>query len=1019
MNLAVYSIQHRTVSLMFTLILLIGGIIAFTGLGRLEDPQFTIKQALVVTQYPGASPLEVEEEVTLPIENVIQSLPYVDFIRSISSAGLSQIEVEMKEKYDGEALAQIWDELRRKVNDLQPYLPPGVNPPRVLDDFGDVFGILLVVTGKDYSYQELEDYVDYLRRELVLIDGVGKVQVSGNQQAQVFVEISRHRLTEMGIPVQRIYQLLAAQNVVSNAGNIRVGREYIRINPTGAYSDVRELEQLIVSNPGAEQQIYLGDVATVTRGFAEVPSHIYRYEGERALSLGISFAKNVNVTVVGKDIAKRLVELEAYRPIGINIAEVYNQPKEVENSVNAFLINLGEAVLIVIGVLLFFMGLRSGILMGLILFITILGTFIGMQLLEVNLQRISLGALIIALGMLVDNAIVVTDGILVGLKRGLTRLEAAKEVVANTQFPLLGATIIAIMAFAPIGLSQDAVGEFVGTLFTVLMVSLFLSWVTAITLTPYFASIFFKEQIASAKAGEEQDDPYKGIIFTIYRFVLRLCLRFRFLFLLLMVGALGTSIYGFTLVKQSFFPSSNTPMFFAHLWLPEGTDIRYTEQKVAEIEKYLKQDEHVTAVTASIGRGADRFMLTYSPEKQYASYAMLLVQVDTKENIDSSLALLSKNLAENFPDVFAKLDRLQIGPGDNAKIQARINGPDPEVLRQLSQQVKEILYSNPYATNIRDDWREPVKIIRPQFEETWARRVGISKQDVDEALRLNFSGLSIGLYREGVDLLPIILRPPKEERDEVNSLNEIQIWSSVYQRYVPISQVVSGFETVWEDALVVRRDRKRTITIMADPDHRGHINADQLFKQIRPKIEAITLPEGYQFEWGGEYESATDAQASLFRSLPMGYLFMFMITVFLFDTLRQPLVIWATVPLAIIGVTTGMLVMNAEFGFMSLLGFLSLSGMLLKNGIVLVEQIKLEQEQGKEAYDAVFHASVSRVIAVFMAAITTILGLIPLLFDAFYNSMAVVIMFGLGFATVLTLLVIPVLYTVVYGIKVK
>ena len=463
MNLAAYSIQHRTISLMFTLILLIGGVIAFMGLGRLEDPQFTIKQALVMTQYPGASPLEVEEEVTLPIENAIQSLPYVDNIRSISSAGLSQIDVEMKNMYDGEALRQIWDELRRKINDLQPYLPPNVNTPRVLDDFGDVFGILLVVTGSDYTYQELEDYVDYLRRELVLVDGVGKVQVTGNQQPQVFVEISRHRMTELGIPVQRLYQLLNAQNVVSNAGSIRVDREYIRINPTGAYTNVKELEKLVVSNQGSSQQIYLGDVATVSRGFAEVPSHIYRYQGERALSVGISFAQDVNVTVVGAAIKKRLAELESYRPIGINISEVYNQPKEVENSVNAFLVNLGEAVLIVIGVLLIFMGLRSGILMGLILFLTILGTFIGMELLNINLQRISLGALIIALGMLVDNAIVVTDGILVGLKRGLSKLEAAKQVVANTQFPLLGATVIAIMAFAPIGLSQDDVGEFVGS----------------------------------------------------------------------------------------------------------------------------------------------------------------------------------------------------------------------------------------------------------------------------------------------------------------------------------------------------------------------------------------------------------------------------------------------------------------------------------------------------------------------------------------------------------------------------
>jgi len=1016
MNPAVYAIQHRTISLMFTLVLLIGGVVSFLELGRLEDPQFTIKQAMLITNYPGASPLEVEEEVTLPLENAIQNLPYVKHIRSISSAGLSQIEVEMKEIYSGGELAQIWDELRRKINDLQPYLPPNVDTPQIFDDFGDVFGILLTITGKDYSYQELEDYADYLRRELVLVEGVGKVQLTGNQQAQVFVEISRYRLSELGIPIQRLYQLLEAQNVVSNAGHIRVGREYIRVNPTGAYHDVKELEQLVISNPGSEQQIYLGDVAKVSRGFAEVPQHLYRYQGEAALALGISFAKDVNVTVVGEKIKQRLLELETYRPLGIDIHEVYNQPKEVENSVNDFLINLGSAIAIVIGVLLLFMGPRSGILMGLILLLTIMGTLIGMYVLGINLQRISLGALIIALGMLVDNAIVITDGILVGLKRGLSRLEAAKSIVSHTQFPLLGATIIAITAFAPIGLSQDEVGEFVGSLFTVLFISLLLSWVMAITLTPYFASLFFKENTSN---DEDKKDPYEGVLFNIYRFVLRLCLKFRFSFMFLMIIALFASIYGFGFVKQSFFPPSNTPMFLAHLWLPQGTDIRYTEQKVAEIESYLKQDEHVTAVTASIGRGADRFMLTYAPEKQYAAYAILLVEIDHQENIDDSLSRLHQQIQDNFPDVFAKLDRLQIGPGVAAKIQARISGPDPAVLRQLSKQIKDILHENPYATNIRDDWREAVKIVRPQFEEAWARRVGISKQDVDEALRLNFSGLSIGLYREGADLLPIILRPPQAERDAVDSLHEIQIWSSVYQRYVPISQVVSGFETVWEDALIMRRDRKRTMTIMADPDHRGELNADQLFKQVRPLVEAIELPTGYTLEWGGEYESSRDAQASIFSSLPLGYLFMFIITVFLFDAFRQPLVIWATVPLAIIGVTIGMLVMNAEFGFMSLLGFLSLSGMLLKNGIVLVEQIKLEQDQGKEPYDAVFHASVSRVIAVLMAAITTVLGLIPLLFDAFYNSMAVVIMFGLGFATVLTLLVIPVLYTFAYGIKTK
>lgn len=459
MDVAQYFIKNKTSSWLVTLILLIGGTLAYFGLGRLEDPQFTLKQALIITSYPGASPLQVEEEVSYPIENAIQQLPYVDHVTSISTSGTSQIMVEMKGIYRAKELKQIWDELRRKVNDLKPQLPPGVQTPVVNDDFGDVYGMLYAVTGDGYSDEEIRDYVDFLRRELVLVDGVGKVSVSGRQQEQVVVEISRSRLASLGIPPTQIASLLQTQNVVSNAGALRVGPDRIRIHPTGEFQSVQELEQLIISNPAAKELIYLGDVAKVYKDVQEVPSQILKFDGKNTLTLGVSFSQGVNVVDVGALVTARLKELDYARPVGMDINTIYNQPAEVEASVGGFVLNLVESVAIVIVVLLVFMGLRSGFLIGLILLLTVLGTFIFMQQMQIELQRVSLGALIIALGMLVDNAIVITEGILIGMQRRLSISESASAIVKQTKWPLLGATVIAITAFAPIGLSSDATGN--------------------------------------------------------------------------------------------------------------------------------------------------------------------------------------------------------------------------------------------------------------------------------------------------------------------------------------------------------------------------------------------------------------------------------------------------------------------------------------------------------------------------------------------------------------------------------
>ncbi|HDM8042192.1 TPA: efflux RND transporter permease subunit VmeI [Vibrio campbellii] len=1016
-GIAAYFIRNRVISWMVSLIFLIGGASAFFGLGRLEDPAFTIKDAMVVTSYPGATPQQVEEEVTYPLEKAIQQLTYVDEVNSISSRGLSQITVTMKNNYGPDDLPQIWDELRRKVNDLKGSLPPGVNEPSVIDDFGDVYGILLAVTGDGYSYKELLDYVDYLRRELELVDGVSKVSVSGQQQEQVFIEISMKKLSSLGLSPNTVFNLLSTQNVVSDAGAIRIGDEYIRIQPTGEFQSVDELGDLLLTESGAQGLIFLKDVAEIKRGYVDVPTNIINYNGQLALNLGVSFAQGVNVVEVGKAFDRRVAELKYQQPVGVEISEIYNQPKEVNKSVSGFVISLAQAVGIVIVVLLFFMGLRSGLLIGLILLLTVLGTFIFMKYLAIDLQRISLGALVIALGMLVDNAIVVVEGILIGTQKGRTRLQAATDIVTQTKWPLLGATVIAVTAFAPIGLSEDSTGEYCGTLFTVLLISLMLSWFTAISLTPFFADIFFKGQKIKSDEGED-NNPYNGIVFVMYKKFLSFCMRRAWFTVVVLVAGLAASVYGFTYVKQAFFPSSTTPIFQLDVWLPEGTDIRATNDTLKELEGWLAEQDHVDHITTTAGKGLQRFMLTYAPEKSYAAYGEVTTRVENYEALAPLMDRFREHIKTNYPEINYKLKQIELGPAGGAKIEARIIGSDPTVLRTIAAQVMDVMYADPGATNIRHDWRERTQVLEPQFNESQARRYGITKSDVDDFLSMSFSGMTIGLYRDGTTLMPIVARLPEDERIDIRNIEGMKIWSPAQSEFIPLQQVTMGYDMRWEDPIIVRKNRKRMLTVMADPDILGEETAATLQKRLQPAIEAIEMPPGYSLEWGGEYESSGKAKASLFSTMPMGYLFMFLITIFLFNSIKEPLIVWLTVPLALIGVTTGLLALNTPFGFMALLGFLSLSGMVLKNGIVLLDQIEIEMQSGKEAYDAVVDAAVSRVRPVCMAAITTILGMIPLLPDIFFKPMAVTIMFGLGFATVLTLIVVPVLYRLFHRVAV-
>ena len=633
-------------------------------------------------------------------------------------------------------------------------------------------------------------------------------------------------------------------------------------------------------------------------------------------------------------------------------------------------------------------------------------------MLGIELQRISLGALIIALGMLVDNAIVIAEGMLVRIKGGMSALQAAGETVGKSIWALLGGTIIGIIAFSAIGLSQDATGEFVRSLFFVILISLMLSWLTAVSTTPLFCALFIKPD---QKVDTEEKDPYGGAIFQGYRRFVAMAIRHRWLTMGIVVTLFGASVVGFGYVKQAFFPDSNTPMFFIDVWEIEGTDIRDTMADTLEISKFLRQQEGVVKTTSVIGGGDLRFSLVYEPKERSPAYAQVIVQTERLDQIPEIWKKAEAYMAQ-MPQLDPIIKPMRIGPGRDGKIEARFHGHDPKTLRDLAEQAKAIFRTDPNTKEVRDDWRQPVKLIRPLFNEQVGRQLGITREQLGAALKAAFEGKQMGLYRDGIRLLPIIIRSPAVQREDIASIQDIQVWSPVLKRAVPVAQVVNGFETVWENTVIRSKNRMQTIIASANPQVGL---TTPLFNRLRPQIEAMELPPGYSLSWGGDYEDSSRAQAGLARSLPSGFLLMILATILLFGKVKQPLIIWLTVPLAAIGITVGLLLMRGAFDFMAILGALSLVGLLIKNAIVLIEEIDQQIEGGKESLEAILDSAVSRMRPVMMAASTTILGMIPLLQDVFFVNMSITVMFGLGFASILTLVVVPVLYAIFFRVTAK
>ena len=1031
MSLTQIAVDKKPVTYFILLLVVIAGVAAFFALGQLEDPEFTVKTGVVVTPYPGASPQEVELEVTDRIEQRVQEMKQVKWIKSRSKAGQSMIKVEMLPKYTGERLQQVWDELRRKVREVEGSLPPGAGRPKVHDDYGDVFGFQLALVGDGFSYAEMERYAKDIRKELSVVKGVARVDLWGAQPKAVYVEVAETQLSQLGLSEGSIERTVESQNLVVDSGALDVQNKRFRIQTTGEFASPRDIGDLnvratlidqlgnLMADEGQTRQkqrsaelITIGDIGTVVPGYQDPPSNLMRYNGRPAIGLSIANLPGVNIVDVGRAIDKRIDELAPMFPVGIEIERVHWQSDIVAAAVNGFMINFAEAVAIVLVILTLFMGWRMGLIIGTALVVTILGTFILMAILKIDLQRMSLGALVIALGMMVDNAIVVADGMVVRLQKGMDRVEAAVESGSQPSMPLLGATVVAVLAFYPIYASPESTGEYCKSLFEVVAISLLVSWLVSVTLTPLQCIDMLP--IPKGDGG----DPYGGKFFQRFRGLLRLTIRRRVLTLGGMVALLVVAVIGFGSVRQLFFPDSSMSKFMIDYRAPAGTRIQSVSAELTKAENMLLADKRIDSVTTYFGSGPPRFYLPVEAEDSYASYAQLIVNVHDFKEIDAVIRDLEPWFADNYPQAQIPIRKYGVGPGKTWKFEVRISGPaiaDAGVLRQLGDDGLAILEKSPYAAASQTDWQQRVQKVVADYSQQRGRYAGVTRNDIGKSTLQAFDGRQIGLYRRDDDLIPILLRYSQQDR-RVGSLGALQVQPSLTTKTIPLGQVTSRTHPEWEDPYIWRRNRRRTIQVQSNPILGQTLPTLQA--TVTKQFENMKLPAGYTLEWSGEIEETADSQQALIPGIVPAVILMLLIIVVLYNAYRPAVVIILMIPFAIIGITVGLLAFDVPFGFMSLLGGMSLAGMMIKNAIVLLDEVNNNLAAGQTQYDSVVEAAVSRLRPVVLAAATTVFGVMPLLQDVFWVGMAVTIMAGLTFGTVLTMVLVPTIYATLYGIRV-
>ena len=1041
MNIAKYSLENTKVVYFFLAILLVGGVLSFDLLGKKEDSPFVIKTAVIITRYPGATPSEVEQLITEPIEREIQSMRRVYKIKSDSYFGMSKIQIELSPATPPEEMPQMWDELRRKVLNIQPSLPQGASTISVSDDFGDVFGIYYGLTaGEGFSYHDLREWGQKLKTQLVSVDGVQKVALYGEQTEVVNVFISMSKLANSGIDLNSLIQTIKSQNSLINTGEKRAGNLELKILADGTYKTLDDIRnQLIVTQTG--QQVRLGDITTIEKGYMDPPGSLMRVNGKRAIGIGISTDPERDVVKTGDKVKERLSQLEELMPVGIELVTLYPENEIAREANNGFLLNLVESVVIVIFIILLVMGTRAGLLIGSSLIFSIGGTMLIMQFMGVGLNRTSLAAFIIAMGMLVDNAIVVTDNAQILIKKGIRRRDALIKGATVPQWGLLGATLIAIFSFLPLYLAPSSVAEMVKPLFIVLAVSLLLSWVLALVHVPLMANRILHPEV-SKEASTTGKRVYEGKIYAVLRSLLRFSLAHRWSFVFTMIALVLLSAFSYRFMKQGFFPDMVYDQLYMEYKLPEGTNSTRVARDLEEIEAYLKKRPEVTHVTASIGGTPARYNLVRNVANPSLSYGELIIDFTSPDDLVDNMAEIQQYLSQHYPDAYVKMNRYNL-MFKKYPIEAQFTGPDPAVLHQLADSARKIMENCPDVYLITTDWEPQIPVLTIEYDQPTARAIGLSRNDVSLSLLTATSGIPIGSFYEGIHKDNIYLRCLDEHGNPIENLDNTQIFSSLpslnglltqemmmklktgtlskeelvetLMGTTPLKQISKRIDVKWEDPVVPRYNGQRSQRVQCSPV--PGVETEKARQSIATQIEQIPLPDGYRLQWQGERNASTKSMQYLFKNFPFAIILMISILIMLFKDYRKPVIIFCTIPLVFVGVVAVMLLTGKTFNFVAIVGTLGLIGMIIKNGIVLMDEITLQINQGVEPVTALIDSSQSRLRPVMMASLTTILGMIPLLPDAMFGSLAASIMGGLLFGTLITLLFIPILYALFFHIK--
>jgi multidrug efflux pump len=1019
-NLSRWALEHIPLTRYLIVALLIGGILSYGSLGQDEDPPFTFRAMVVRAIWPGATALQMADQVTDKLEKKLQETPYIDKIRSYSKPGETLIILQLRESTPPKETSAAWYQVRKKIGDIRSTLPAGVLGPFFNDEFGDTYGSIFALSGDGFNYAEVKDYADFVRQQFLKVPSVAKVELFGVQDEKIHIEFSHKKFAQLGIPFEAIVAQLNTQNSVESTGVLITPTDNLQVRVTGAMKSVKDLEDMELRASGTTFR--LGDFATVKREYKDPPQDKMRFNGMEVIGLGISMEKGGDIIQMGRNLEKTVGDIKAKLPVGIELLRVSDQPKAVSSSVNEFLRTLAEAVLIVLAVSFLALGLHTkpfridvwpGLVVALTIPLVLAVTFLFMRVLSIDLHKISLGALIIALGLLVDDAIIAVEMMVRKMEEGLSRFDAATFAYTSTAMPMLTGTLITAAGFLPIGLAKSAAGEYTFSMFSVNALALLISWVVAVLFTPYIGYVLLKVKPAANADGHHE--LFDGPFYKRFRSLVNWCVEWRKTTVLLTLAVFALGVFGFRFIEQQFFPDSSRPELMVELWMPEGTSFAATEAQAKKFEKFIRKQEGVESVTSYVGNGSPRFYLPLDQIFPQTNVSQIVVlPKDLKARTDLRLKIINA-FKYDFPEVRGRVKLLPNGPPVPYPVQFRVTGFDVPKVRAIADQVKEIMRANSNTVGVNDNWNESVKVLRLDLDQDKLRALGISSQTVMRAASTILTGTTISQYRDNNKLIDIVMRQPVEERSTITALNEANIQMPT-GRTIPLSQVARA-HFVWEPGVVWREGREWAITVQSDVT--DGIQGPTVSSQISPMLDKLRaeLPAGYKIELAGAAADSGKAQASIAANVPLVIFIIFTLLMLQLHSFSRALLVFLTGPLGIAGAAMALLLLQRPFGFVAQLGVIALFGMIIRNSVILIDQIESDIAEGAAPWNAIVEAAVRRFRPIILTAAAAVLAMIPLSRSVFWGPMAVAIMGGLVIATALTLLFLPALYAAWFRVK--